>query len=159
MSVHPETMSPRSADALWHFAVTDWARPEHAERLIRLQDRHGIDPLLVLVARWLASLDLGLADNDAAALVAAHQPWLGAVIQPLRAVRRTLRREGAEGQLRDEVQRLELAAERIGLERLHAVALQHARQGGAACDTMSAVLVASGLDSATAAAFIEQLCS
>jgi uncharacterized protein (TIGR02444 family) len=108
-------------EALWRFSTAFYARAGVAEALIRLQDNAGFDVNLMLFALWF-----GLSGRNrftAAKLAAADRaagPIRGDLVEPLRALRRRLRSnpDADIQRLREEIKRLELAAERILQNRL-----------------------------------------
>ena len=108
-------------EALWRFSTAFYARAGVAEALIKLQDRAGFDVNLMLFALWF-----GLSGRNrftAAELAAADRtagPINGDLVEPLRALRRRLRSnpDADVQRLREEIKRLELAAERILQNRL-----------------------------------------
>jgi uncharacterized protein (TIGR02444 family) len=108
-------------EALWRFSTAFYARAGVAEALIKLQDRAGFDVNLMLFALWF-----GLSGRNrftAAELAAAERtagPIRGDLVEPLRALRRRLRSnpDADIQRLREEIKRLELAAERILQNRL-----------------------------------------
>jgi len=108
-------------EALWRFSTAFYARAGVAEALIKLQDRAGFDVNLMLFALWF-----GLSGRDrftAAELAAADRaagPIKGDLVEPLRTLRRRLRSnpDADIQRLREEIKRLELAAERILQNRL-----------------------------------------
>ncbi len=115
--------SELAGDALWRFSLAFYARPGVAEALLALQDRAGRDVNLTLVALWLGATQGRLLDiADLAAAEAAIAPVAGAVVAPLRALRRQIRGrpEGDVAALRRRVAALELAAERRVQDRLAA---------------------------------------
>jgi uncharacterized protein (TIGR02444 family) len=108
-------------EALWRFSTAFYARAGVAEALIKLQDRAGFDVNLLLFALWFGlsgrnrftAADLAAADRAAG-------PIRAELVEPLRDLRRRLRSnpDADIRQLREEIKRLELAAERILQNRL-----------------------------------------
>ena len=108
-------------EALWCFSTAFYACAGVAEALIKLQDRAGFDVNLMLFALWLGlsgrssftAAELGAADRVAG-------PIRGDLVEPLRSLRRRLRSnpDADIQRLREEIKRLELAAERILQNRL-----------------------------------------
>jgi uncharacterized protein (TIGR02444 family) len=112
---------------LWGFAVAIHAAPGVDEGLIDLQDNHGQCVSYLLWAVWTARCGRAA---DAAVLskgAALARSWEAEVTAPLRAARRSLKRdwtpvpEGAREALRSEVKASEFAAERLLLEALEAL--------------------------------------
>lgn len=110
-----------TGDELWRFSLAFYTRPGVSEALISLQDRSGCDVNLMLFALWLGvsgrnrltSEELGAADRVIAPI--GHD-----LVEPLRALRRKLRSNPDMDvqRLREEIKRIELAAERIVQHRL-----------------------------------------
>jgi uncharacterized protein (TIGR02444 family) len=130
-----------------------------------LQDRHGLDVNLVLLCCWLGSSGRGrLSGADLAAAESAVATWRRAVVEPLRAVRRALKTMPVAGAptLRQEVQRLELVAEREAQSLLVAgLKPPLAMPGGApladAAANLALYLAAEGRDAALARPLIRAL--
>ena len=112
-------------EALWRFSTTFYARAGVAEALIKLQDSAGFDVNLMLFALWSG---LSGRNRFAAAQLAAADRAAGPIreelVEPLRALRRKLRSnpDADIQRLREEIKRLELAAERILQNRLACIA-------------------------------------
>lgn len=112
-------------EALWRFSTAFYDRADVAEALIKLQDRAGFDVNLILFALWF-----GLSGRNrftAAELAAADRaagPIRSDLVEPLRALRRSLRSnpDADIQRLREEIKRLEFAAERILQNRLARIA-------------------------------------
>lgn len=77
--------------SFWRFSVAFYARPEAAAACLALQDRHGCDVNLLLLALWLAHQGHGLSVADGQRLRRLARDWQHPVIRPLRQVRRTLK--------------------------------------------------------------------
>jgi uncharacterized protein (TIGR02444 family) len=107
--------------SLWEFSVALYARPGVEEACLTLQDRHGLDVNLVMLALWLAAS--GRGEGFPAAAVGIAAAWHVTVVGVLRGLRQRLKTAvpPAEG-LRAEVKAAELAAERVLQERLGALA-------------------------------------
>lgn len=116
---------------LWDFAARTYARPGVPALCLALQDRHGADICLLLLARWLEvtgrapSMDCLIRCRETAAA------WRSGVVGPLRAARRRLK-EGHPARpahapgvpiepIRALVAEAELAAERALLVTLGAI--------------------------------------
>ena len=110
--------------SLWDWAVAAYARPGVDEACLSLQDDDGQSVPLLLWAAWRGPVD----PDDVEAAVDAARSWHGAAIEPLRAVRRLLKKpisdmeDGPRLTLRDQVKAVELAAERGLLEALEQIA-------------------------------------
>lgn len=115
MSVPP----PPADSAFWRFSLRFYADPGAADACIRLQDACGADVNVLLFVLFLARAGRLLHDDDIARIEAMSAPWRDQVVQPLRQARRCLRTPpaafdpAATAQLRAEVKRIELEAERL----------------------------------------------
>jgi uncharacterized protein (TIGR02444 family) len=109
-------------DALWSYAVELYGRNGVADACLGLQDEHGLDVPALLACVWAAT-ELGVAERSMlSTCLDATATWRSSVVDPLRAVRRSLKapiepfdRE-AQHRLRTEVAELELKAERQQLD-------------------------------------------
>ena len=116
---------PPESALLWRFSLAFYALPGVAEAMIALQDKKQLDVNLILFALWLGISGSGRLERDALAqadrVVCAIRHRL---VEPLRALRRALKRDADEGvrQLRDGVKALELAGERLAQTRLERLA-------------------------------------
>jgi len=106
--------------AFWTWTLEFYRRPGVQPAVIRLQDARGADVNLLIYAAWSAALGLPVFDRErAAALADAVAAWRTTAIEPLRAVRTTLRAgvanvpEEEAKALRGQVLKLEIEAERI----------------------------------------------
>jgi uncharacterized protein (TIGR02444 family) len=105
----------RGADAFWNFSLAFYARPGIAETCLALQDRDGLDVNLLLLCCWLGWSGQGRLDReDLIALDSSIAAWRGEIVERLRTLRRVLETmpNPVAPTLRQDVQRLELAAER-----------------------------------------------
>lgn len=76
--------------SLQQFADEFYRRPGVAALLLELQDRHGLDVLLLLTACWLGRRGVSPQALDWPALDAGHAQYAEQLVQPLRRVRRQL---------------------------------------------------------------------
>jgi len=110
-------------NGIWDWALAAYARPGVPEVCLALQDSHGQNTSLLLWAFRARQSDPEILAR-AADLARA---WDAAALHPLRLARRALKPalppvdDGARLALRADVQRLELAAERLLLETLEAL--------------------------------------
>ena len=116
-------------EALWRFSLAVYGAPGVAERLIGLQDRHGLDVNLLLFCAWHGASGRGRIDRALLARAEASiADWRRDVTETLRRARRALTRyhhiPGA-APLREAVKQAELEAERAG-QRLLVAALPQA---------------------------------
>ena len=116
--------------AIWEWVLEAYARPGVPEACLRLQDDHGQNTSYLL---WAVHAEVKDADLLARAAAAARR-WDLTALVPLREVRRGLKPpsppvdDAARLALREDVKRLELAAERLLLETLDGMSQG---QGGA----------------------------
>jgi len=113
---------------LWRFSCLVYAVPEVAEACLLLQDWHGADVNLLLLAAWLGAAR-GARLDPARLPEIPGAAWQEAVIQPLRAVRRKVKADGlGDPSLKDfhaQLLATELAAERLRQAELFHWAEQH----------------------------------
>ncbi|WP_372613392.1 TIGR02444 family protein [Halomonas sp.] len=111
-------------DALWRYALTQYADPAVASACLDLQDRAGADVCELLWLGWLDHLGLAPAASVTVALapIRDHQ---ARQTYPLRARRRALKPHARPGSAladwRERLKRAELAAEHETLVRLQAL--------------------------------------
>ncbi len=109
--------------SLWDWSVRAYARPGVRDICLSLQDDDGQSVCLLLWAAWRGPVD---ADTLEAAVDTARS-WARNAIDPLRAVRRTLKKpvpdmdDARRLALREEIKRVELSAERGLLDELEGV--------------------------------------
>ncbi|GJD56859.1 TIGR02444 family protein [Methylobacterium dankookense] len=113
-----------SDNPFWDFSLDLYRRPGIAPACLVLQDEAGADVNLVLYLLWCAATDRSLDATAVRAADAGIAPWRGAVVEPLRAVRRALKAEplarlGSEA-YRGRIKAVELEAERLVQEALFA---------------------------------------
>jgi uncharacterized protein (TIGR02444 family) len=111
-------MSP-TPSAFWDFSLRFYAQPGVPAVCLALQDDGGADVNVALYLLYLATLERSLDDATVAGINAAVAAWRDEVVRPLRSARRYLKLPGsafdseASADLRSEIKRNELAAERI----------------------------------------------
>ena len=121
-------MSAPANTGFWDFSLRVYARDGVAEACLGLQDRRGADVNLLLYCGWAAATGRGaLGADELERLVDLTGPWQNSVVQPLRQVRRSLKELGedempAATSLRQDVQKIELAAEKIEQDMLSVAA-------------------------------------
>jgi uncharacterized protein (TIGR02444 family) len=80
------------AHPFWDFALPVHEAKGVGEAVIGLQDRHGVDVNCLLFCCWVAASGRGkLGAEGARRTIEATRTWNREVVQPLRAVRRTMR--------------------------------------------------------------------
>ncbi|WP_433885655.1 TIGR02444 family protein [Pseudomonas vranovensis] len=106
---------------LWNFALKLYARPGVEAACLQWQARGG-DVCLLLCGVWLGARGIAANEQRVKHLKELAEAWQTEVVKPLRALRQSWRDEAAKDAqlavLREQVKGLELAAERILLERL-----------------------------------------
>ena len=128
---------PWPASGLWDFSLAFYGRPEVEAACLTLQDGHGLDVNLVLLAAWAAHTGRRLTPSLAGRLRAIGEAYQAAVMQPLRQARRALQPAAGDDPLaplfadrRRALLRLELDFERLEQLRLEAL-LEEALSDGA----------------------------
>jgi uncharacterized protein (TIGR02444 family) len=112
-----------AGEEFWTFSLALYARPSVSPACLELQDRYGRDVNLVLYSCWIGASGRGvLAEADLAAAETVAAPWRGAVIEPLRTARRSLKGVAGAETLYAQVKALELEGERGAHRRLAALA-------------------------------------
>ena len=112
------TDAPAPEARFWKRMTTLYQSEGLAEACLDLQDRHGMDVVLLLFLRLLDGDGIVLSADDRAAAEDRVRAWRAEVVRPLRAVRRfekPLAGDAAVAAHRDRVKFLELDAERIEL--------------------------------------------
>ena len=108
-----------SESGLWRFSLGFYRRPGVAEACIRLQDEAGVDVNVMLYLLFLAAHGRAISADEMNRIEAVAADWRAAVVVPLREIRRRLKSTlGAfppaiTSDLRNDVKRIELGAERI----------------------------------------------
>jgi uncharacterized protein (TIGR02444 family) len=112
----------------WRFSLAFYGRPGVAAACLALQDRHGVDVNLVLLALWLGTLGCRLDQPTGDRLVQIARRWQAPAVAPLRRVRRRLKRRIAAGRLpwpeAVEAARGRLAAVELELEQVEQLLLE-----------------------------------
>lgn len=104
----------------WAFALATYARPGVAEACLTLQNKAGVDVMLLLTTTFAAVKHrLLLTPDEIKALDEACRPWREHIVWPLRTIRSGLKTgpRPAPGEatepFRSQVKALELAAEKL----------------------------------------------
>ena len=84
-------MSDDRPGDLWAFSLRVYGRPGVEDTCLVLQDRHGLDVDLILLACWLGARGVPLDPARVADLERVVVRWRDDVVRPLRHVRRALR--------------------------------------------------------------------
>ncbi|MBT2338169.1 MULTISPECIES: TIGR02444 family protein [Pseudomonas] len=108
---------------LWSFSLDLYARPGVEAACLAAQDA-GSPVCLLLCGLWLEQRGVAYSEQRLQQLRELLEPWDREVVQPLRALRTQWKtnvlQDSALENLREQVKRLELEAERRLLERLEA---------------------------------------
>lgn len=107
--------------SFWSFSLRVYAAPGVADGCLWLQDAHGLDVNVLLFCVWTG---ITRGEMDAALMAdveALSRDWSSRVVEGLRTVRRGLASSGHQ-ELHEEVQRVELAAEKIEQQELEKLA-------------------------------------
>lgn len=108
-------------EGFWEFSSRVYRLDGVSDACLALQDRWGVDINVLLFCCW-AGMNVGSVSDSTMSEILGHSTrWAENVVRPLRAVRRWMKSENGESELRDEVKRVELAAERVQQEALEAM--------------------------------------
>jgi len=124
----PDTPVRPDLSSLWDFAVAVHGRPDVDALCLELQDSHGQCVSLLLWRLWTLVEGRAVSAETLEAATACARLWDDAAVAPLRAVRRRLKAphppvpDAARQALRGRVADVELAAERLLIETLEALA-------------------------------------
>lgn len=118
-----------ATEDLWNYSLTHYGSPGVAETCLRLQDDHGLDVNLVLCCLWFGARHGELSARQFDHLLAFSLDWSIHAVQPLRQVRRWIKRDFTALNLpeteltafRNRVKHLELQAEHLQQDRLQAI--------------------------------------
>jgi uncharacterized protein (TIGR02444 family) len=103
----------------WQFSLAFYALPDMAPALLRLQDENGADVNVMLFLLYLARAERALRASEVARIHTVAVPWRVEIVAPVRQVRGRLKtavgafEPAASAGLRSQVQRVELAAEKL----------------------------------------------
>jgi len=112
---------------LWDWSVRAWSAEGVAETCLHLQDAAGQCPPLLLWAAWTARTARAADDETLEAACDIARAWQDSAIEPLRALRRSLKRRNPDLEdddreaVRAQVKAVELDAERRLLAALEAL--------------------------------------
>jgi uncharacterized protein (TIGR02444 family) len=115
--------------AFWTFSLDLYSQPEVEAACLTLQDDHGLDVNLVLLAAWLARTARHVAPGVAKRLRTLADEYQAEVMQPVRQARRALKRQMTRlplapllAQRRSDLMAVELDLERVEQLMLEALA-------------------------------------
>lgn len=117
-SISASTNAEAAAGDLWHYAATVYQRPGLKSALLDLQDRHGIDVVMLLTCAFLAERGCRLESAAIAELIQAGEPVREGFVSPLRALRRRCAEFAPSTVLYSELKNVELQAERMQIDAL-----------------------------------------
>ncbi len=124
----PLDAPPEPADGagrLWSFSSRLYARPGVEDAALTLQDEHGLDVNMLLLCCFLGAHGVRANRETVAALDQHARAWQAVTVEPLRQLRRRLKRDvgavtaEAADPLRQQVKALELEAEKLQQETLY----------------------------------------
>jgi len=116
-----------AANPFWEFSLSVYGMPGVAPECLELQERAGINVMLLLFAAYSGARGVALTDSDIVECVAVTEPLHSSVVIPLRMMRRELKelRPESDGghleQMRNRIKSLELDAEQLIGENLFEV--------------------------------------
>jgi uncharacterized protein (TIGR02444 family) len=121
--------STSQGSPFWRFSLGFYRRPGVADACIALQEEAGVDVNLLLFLLWHATLRRQLSCEEVKGLDQYVAPWRNVTVIPLRGVRRALKSPPAlvppatAEAFRTRIKAVELEAERLQQEAMHALAL------------------------------------
>ena len=123
------------ASPFWAFSLRVYSQPDVERCCLTLQDEHGLDVNLVLLATWAAGTGRVLDPTLAARLRQISDDYQASVMRPLRQARRALKSQPVTATLSPILadRRQALLALELDLERLEQVQLE-ALAGPVTCD-------------------------
>lgn len=104
----------------WDYSVRQYAQPGVAQACLELQEEHGLDVNMLLYGAWLASEGRQPDRDHLEALAGQVQDWRERVVQPLRGLRVQWKGFTPAEALREQLQGLELEAERVQQDMMQA---------------------------------------
>ena len=113
------TNTSRADESLWRFALTFYARHGVAETCLLLQDEHKVNVCMLIGLHWLDMNGCILSIEELVDLSEHTQKWTHEIVDPLRALRRTLKKpfenfpqDELQEQVRSLIKQVELLAEK-----------------------------------------------
>jgi len=108
------------ADKFWDFSLTVYSRSMVESACLCLQFDHSLDVNVVLFCAWTGGLGISLDRSTFECQIAAATEWQELAVQPIRGIRRRLKRLSVAGlsiagrdALRETIKLAELEAERL----------------------------------------------
>jgi uncharacterized protein (TIGR02444 family) len=123
-----ETASTPQTNPFWTFSLGYYRAAGVSEACLELQDNCGVDVNVVLFLLWQATQKRQFAAVQVKALTEKVGPWQIDVIGPIRGLRRMLKSDaplldkGSAELFRTKIKAIELEAERLQQEAMHAMA-------------------------------------
>jgi uncharacterized protein (TIGR02444 family) len=119
----------------WRFSLRVYAAPGVAPECLSLQDRFGIDVNVLLFCAWLGvERGIALTADDLQECERAVSEWHSRCVRPLREARRAMKGLPGVEDIRAEIKKLELEAEKREQQTLYALALQRWPEHGNAAE-------------------------
>ena len=113
------TNTSRADESLWRFALAFYARHGIAETCLLLQDEHKVNVCMLIGLHWLDMNECILSIEELVDLSEHTQKWTHEIVDPLRALRRTLKKpfenfpqDELQEQVRSLIKQAELLAEK-----------------------------------------------
>ena len=122
------TQTDNQASPFWRFSLRFYRQPGVADACIALQEQSGVDVNLLLYLLWHARDGRGFTAAEVEAVERRIAPWRESTVVPLRGVRRALKtppalvKAPAAETFRNRIKAVELEAERLQQEAMHAIA-------------------------------------
>lgn len=122
----------------WDFSLTFYSQPRVADLCLGLQEDFGLDVNLILFGIWYGQHFGNMPDPLLQDAISCSRNWLDNVVQPLRNVRTTMKKDSAlraqfPGEsyenLREGIKEMELGAEKLQQELLQQLAEQNSATG------------------------------
>lgn len=117
---------------LWDFALTVYQSDAVKQNCLSLQDDYGVDVCVILGICWLHNRGRTITEDDCLALEAWLDEWQRTKTQAVRALRRRVKRLGADNEnhalaigFYRAMLDLELQSERIALHQIEQFAVDH----------------------------------
>ena len=109
----------------WRFSLRVYAAPGVTPECLSLQDQFAIDVNVLLFCAWLAvERGIALTGDDLQECEGAVSEWHNRCVRPLREARRAMKGLPGAEDIRAEIKKLELEAEKREQQTLYARALQ-----------------------------------
>lgn len=111
-------MQEKAKHSLWDYACQRYAQPGVAQKLLYLQDTHGLVVNMLLLLHWLGANGRTLDEKGMAHCLAAIRPLEDDILKPLRQSRRMIKQTLGDSDEYQACKQLELQLEQQVLQRL-----------------------------------------